>query len=219
MNYKKLKNIGLLLLILFSINSCSDDDSNGQTQDLNNRINEATLEWISTFDEQGKKITYINDANESVELELDFVSDLNEVFYTDCQVNGVTKECELEVVVIKFPEESQFENRSMFISIALFAEDEIRIMPDNSGGIVISAARYNENTGAIRTENSDNFSVVFDPEFEYENELRKAILIETLSIENLANGGSIPPKRLILVKGIGIVEWDDYVGNTWRLNN
>jgi len=47
--------------------------------------------------------------------------------------------------------------------------------------------------------------------------VRKAIFITTISIDNLATGGTIPPKRMIYVKGSGIVEYDDYNGNTWIL--
>lgn len=209
---KKLNRFCPALLASCLFLACSDDDMT--TTNSNVDIDQALKEWISQWDSENTTYTYTNGTDSLVSLTLTNVSQ----FYADCQIGGMTVQCEYESRIIEFPEGSSPENGVMAVTVLLIAESDIRIMPTR-GGIVVSAARLDAATGEVRTEKPDNFEVSYNANFPYNGGTTEAISFVTNSTEDLANGGVIPPKSMTLAKGAGIVEWEDYFGNTWVLDN
>jgi len=87
-------------------------------------------------------------------------------------------------------------------------------------GIDASFARLiinDENIEEAVSELPDNYRATYQPNFDYNGTESPAIISETMTLNNFSPGAIIAPKRLVLVKGFGVVEWDDFNGNTWVL--
>ena len=216
-----MKNLNLLfILILVSLNyRCTDNQIDTSEEQFYFDINESTFEWIEPFKEKGQLISYSSQTNELTELELCYVSDLETENHFDCQRNNMTVQCEYQTIAITFSEIFEFENQPICISIGLFGENRVIVMPNCCGGSIVKAsAILNDSSDEISTSDTEKYHVEFIANYDYNGNERNAMIIENKSIEDLRIGGIIPPKRLILVKGIGITEWEDHTGNIWKLN-
>jgi len=215
--------LGFLLLFILTLNlSCSnDDDSNGDPIVPEEQnvflLNDELTDWINFYNVADQPIRYKNGDDSFANVIVRTPFDENSELFIDCVREERSMQCQIENVTLEFSERTHPTSNSIALTAFIMSQDELRLMPINGGGIGLSAARLTENTGDIRTESEDNFEVNYQTDYVYNNEVRKAIFITTTSIDNLPTGGTIPPQRLIYVKGIGIVEYDDYNGNTWIL--
>jgi len=207
----------ILFVVLFV--SCSNDDEMISMPQNEGDISEESLEWLSAFPvADNQTILYRNSDDETTTLLVSDAYNPNSSTYVDCQINGQDGQCQYENVALDFPEGTAQGSNSVVVSLTIIGEDDIRIMPSR-GGITVAAARFEGSSEQIYSEQAENFTVSYQSNYLYNNEAKPAITVLTNSTENLATGGILPPKRLILVKGIGIVEWDDYSDNTWFLED
>lgn len=204
-------------LVLFT--SCSLDEDQIPDVELNIfSITEDFQEWIVPFDSVGQTIQYRNNANSVAVIEVERTYNRGTQELADCRVDERQAECELQSINIAFPEDIHPDNFQSFISIFLVAPTEIQVIA-NRVGITAAVALFDGNTNMIDTDFPDNYAISYQPGFLYNGQNRPAIITETFSFENIPEGVIIPPKKMILVMGVGIVEWQDYNGNTWTLEN
>ncbi len=218
-----MKNISFLFILLFSASGlftgCNLDEEELPTIERNLFSIPADLqEWLLPFDSVGLSLAYVNDADSIVPVIVERTFTPAEQNYGECSVNGVLGECEFNSINIAFPEGIHPDNFQAFISIFSIAPNEVQVMA-NRIGFSAAVARLNEDTGEIISEISDNYSASYIPDFDHNGVEQPAIIIETITLENAPAGAIIAPDRMILVKGVGVVEWDDFNGNTWRLQN
>jgi hypothetical protein len=208
-----LKFLFLAFVISATAFSCSNDDEDSGDP-LFYDLSDEMLGWISPFENEGQTFQYINSADptQTNTIEVTGMSNTTTTEYADCQRNGQTVQCEFETVTITFPSEDE----TIKLTIFLFAEDEMRLMPSN-GGIVVSAARLNENSEEIYSESEENFDISYSTDFSYNGQTTSAVTVTTISNENLATGGTILPKRFTLVKGVGIWTWREYDDTNWLI--
>jgi len=206
-----------LTMTLLALSSCKNDDDSNNNSSFP-MISEETLLWLATYETEGQEINYVNasNANETTKLTIDFINYSGTPNYIDCTRNNESTQCEYREAIIGFPDEFDPPSKNMALTVSLFANFDVRIMPSN-GGIVVSAGRFDDDTNEVRTESDTHFEVSYSDSYSYRGNTYEAITINTLTTENLPTGGSVPPKKLVYAKEVGIVTWDDYDGVTWNL--
>jgi len=212
---KKILFLSLISTLLF-LSSCKKDDNNLNSDPFYQQISDETLKWIKSYEAEGQEIIYVNSSNDTTKLMVDFMSDLTTPFYVDCMRDGEIVQCDYKNVSIDFPNEFDPPNEKMEISIALFANYDVRIMPTRSG-VVLSAGRLDDETKEVKTESDTHFEVSYLANYSFSGNTYEAIIINTLTTENLPTGGSVTPKSMVFAKAGGILTWDDYDGVTWDL--
>lgn len=218
-----MKNISFLFILLFSASGlftgCNLDEEELPTIERNLfSIPDDLQEWLLPFDSVGLSLAYVNDADSIVPVIVERTFTPAEQNFSECRINDIRGECEFNSVNIAFPEGIHPDNFQAFISIFSIAPNEVQVMA-NRIGFSAAIAKLNRDTAEIITEIPDNYTASFNPEFDYNGVERPAITIETITLENVPDGAIIAPDRMILVRGVGVVEWDDFNGNTWRLQN
>lgn len=218
-----MKNIKLcfLLLIIGSLTfpSCNlDEDPLPTQEEVSYNIRDGFRDWISTFDRVDEVITYKNSLDSTAQVVVERTFDLADQTYISCRYDNQSAQCESESINLAFPTNTHPDNFQIYVSIWLFGPEQLRIMA-NRVGIDPSLALFEDDPEEIITEIETNFTASYDANYTYNNVNSPAVIVETITLENAVAGAIIPPKRLVLVKGFGLVEWDDYNGNTWTLEN
>lgn len=216
-----MRNIRIFLFFFLIIGSifsgCSLDEDPIPTMDLTVfGVGENLQDWIIPFDSVGQVIPYKNSEDSVAMITVERTYNRNVQDLTGCRVDDRQAQCELQSINLAFPEDIHPDNFQTFISIFVIAPNEVRIIA-NRVGINASVAILDGDTNVIDTDFPDNYEVSFQPSFFYNGLNSPAIIMETISFENIPEGVIIPPKRMVFLKGIGIIEWEDYNGNTWML--
>jgi len=176
-------------------------------------------DWILPFDSLNQEIIYKNSLDSTVVVVVERTFDLDERTYIDCRVDNEQAQCQSASINLAFPENTNSMDFQVFVSIFLFGPNELRIMA-NRVGIDASVAIFtDDDLEEIESELPDNFSAIYEEDFAYNGMEIPAVIIETNSLEGAVSGAIIPPLRMVLLKGVGVVEWEDYNGNTWVLQN
>ena len=181
-------------------------------------IKDEFRDWISSFDRLNEEINYKNSEDSVVQVIVERTFDLSERIYIDCNYDNQQARCESESINLAFPTNIHPDNFQVFVSIFLFGPEQLRIMA-NRVGINASLALFEDDPEEITTELEDNFEASYVPNFTFNGVNSPAVIVETITLDNVVAGAIIPPARMVLVKGFGLVEWDDYNGNTWILQN
>ncbi len=210
MSFHKIQFTLLFLLSFVLFSSCDDDSEDMQPQNAFS-INESIRGWILPFDAVGKEFTYLNSANEEAKVTV-IVRPTTENSFVDCQRDGNTVQCEFENVALEFSSDTL-----AHLTAILFGEDRLTLNYADNGGLTPEIIRYIETGREFEVPQSDNFEVMFEENFAFDNTTHNAFIINTISLEGLF--ATTPPNSFIFVKGIGIVEWTDYAGETWMLSN
>jgi len=190
MNFTRIQFAFFFILSLGLFSSCDDETGDMQPQ-TTFLINESIREWTSPY--------------EAVDHESSFI---------DCQRNGNTVQCEYESIALEFASES---DTLMHLTAVLFGEDRMTLNYDKQGGLTPEIIRYQEEGFEFENPQSDNFEVTFEESYTYNGTTNNAFIVNTTSLEGLFS--TTPPNSFIFVKGIGIIEWTDYRGETWVLND
>ncbi len=218
-----MRNISCFLIVLFFgiclLPSCDlEEDPIPEIDKTLYNLPVDLEEWLLPFDSVGKSIIYSNGADSLVSVIVERTYNRTEQDFVECRVENRLAECEFKSVNIAFPEGVHPGNFQAYVSIFSIATNDLRVMA-NRVGFSASVARVNVDSMTIITELPDNYTAVLQPDFDYNGTESPAILTETITLDNAPAGAIIVPNRMILVKGIGIVEWDDFNGNTWMLEN
>ena len=218
-----MKNIQLYLLLFLlgglTFSSCNlEEDPIPNQEEILYNIKDNFRDWISSFDRVNEMITYKNSEDSIVQVVVERTFDLTERSYINCRYNDQVAQCESESINLAFPANTHPDNFQVYVSIFIFGPEQLRIMA-NRVGIDPSLALFEDDPEEITSEIEDNFEASYDANFTYNSVNSPAVILETISLENVVIGAIIPPSRMVLVKGFGLVEWDDYNGNTWILQN
>lgn len=218
-----MRNIQLLLLLFILgasvFSGCSlEEDPVPQIEETLFNIKDEFKGWLLPFDTVDRNISYKNSLDSVAFVVIERTFDFSERTYADCRVDGRLSQCEFESVNLAFPEDTHPDNFQPYVSIFLFGPNELRIMA-NRVGLDASLARFDEDPNEIFSELEDNFSASYDSSYVHNGIPRQAVIVETITLSDVVSGAIIPPLRMVLVKGIGMVEWEDYNGNTWILQD
>jgi len=200
-------NVFVLVVILVCFFSCSDE-SEIQFEEV--KIDADMLNWIAPFSDLNQQFSYSCDSVlNSGKLLVKHVNDRVEVSKEFCLPisDHERGECQNRTVML-----NDKNNNTYYLTFWVFAEDWMNINPSSSPRLVKEIIRYHEYTRDIEEVCPNIYSVKFDSLYTYNNSINEAIIIEdTLSIN------STVPKKFVLVKGIGIAEWEDYSSNIYKL--
>ena len=208
--------LSLLIGIMFS--GCDLDTEEEIPPETFFRVTEGLVDWILPFDSVGQEIVYTNSDGSTAVVIVERTFDFDDPIFIGCRVDDLLANCELGSINLAFPPEIHPGNFQPFVSIFLIAPTEVRVMA-NRVGIDDAIARFVDDPTEIESELEDNFAASFDPAFVFDGETREAIIVETISLTGIVPGSFIPPLRMVIVKGVGIVEWEDFNGATWTLEN
>ena len=217
---KKIQSLFLLLIIgVLTFSSCNLDEDPVQNQEeILYNIKDDFRDWISSFDMLEEMISYKNSEDSIVQVVVERTFDLTAESYIPCRYEDQSAQCESESINLAFPPEIHPDNFQVFVSIFLFGPEQLRIIA-NRVGIDPALALFEDDPEEIITEIENNFTASYDADYTYNSVNSPAVIVETITLDNAVAGAIIPPKRMVLVKGFGLVEWDDYNGNTWILEN
>ena len=208
--------LSLLIGIMFS--GCDLDTEEEIPPETFFRVTEDLVDWLLPFDSVGQEIVYTNSDGSTAVVIVERTFDFDDPIFTGCRVDNFLANCELESINLAFPPEIHPGNFQPFVSIFLIGPTEVRVMA-NRVGIDDAIARFVDDPTEIESELEDNFAASFDPAFVFNGEAREAIIVETISLTGIVPGSFIAPLRMVIVKGVGIVEWEDFNDNTWTLEN
>jgi hypothetical protein len=127
----------------------------------------------------------------------------------------MTRQCQFLTAAFDFisPDDSTDYN----ISIAITAPSKLWLMPASSGGLSTPICTF-ENMDKVFEEGfPTSFNVRFDNDFNYRGIEYEAIILDQINRLDFWWGITLP-KKIVLVKNIGIVEWEDFSGNIFLLN-
>ncbi len=206
-------------LLVFVFTSCSlDEDPIPDVEQVVFNLNEDFENWLISFDSVGQMITYRNSEDSVAVIEVERTYNRGTENYTDCRVEDRQVQCEFKSINIAFPEDAHPEEYQVFISIFLIAPDDLRVMA-NRTGLNAAIARIGGDPVEVVSEIPDNYNAIYQSNYLYNGVNRPAVISENITLENVPPGAIIGPKRMIIVKGIGVVEWEDYNGNLWILED
>jgi len=201
------------------IPSCSlETTPNPDMEEVFYNIQDGFEDWILPFSEVNQEIEYKNSADSSAIVVVERTYDLDEIIYTDCRVDSKQVQCEVESINLAFPENTNSTVFQVYVSIFLFGPNELRVMA-NRVGVDASVAMFTDDPEDIMTEIPDNYMAAYEEDYTFNGMEMPAIVIETISTDGAVAGSIVPPARMVLVKGIGLVEWEDYDGRNWVLQN
>jgi len=213
MNFTRIQFAFFFILSLGLFSSCDDETGDMQPQ-TTFLINESIREWTSPYEAVDQEFSYSNSDNEEAIITVIVKLDATESSFIDCQRNGNTVQCEYESIALEFASES---DTLMHLTAVLFGEDRMTLNYDKQGGLTPEIIRYQEEGFEFENPQSDNFEVTFEESYTYNGTTNNAFIVNTTSLEGLFS--TTPPNSFIFVKGIGIIEWTDYRGETWVLND
>jgi len=217
-----MRNIQILLILSLLVGllswGCSLDTEEEIPPETFFRVTEGLIDWILPFDSVGQEMVYTNSDGSTSVVIVERTFDFDDPIFTGCRVDDLLANCELESINLAFPPEIHPGNFQPFVSIFLIAPTEVRVMA-NRVGIDDAIARFVDDPTEIESEIEDNFAASFDPAFVFDGEAREAIIVETISLDGIVPGSFIAPLRMVIVKGVGIVKWEDFNGATWTLEN
>jgi len=202
------------LFFIFSIiilDSCKNEEN------FYLQVSPEALEWVASYQEEGQEMIYVNSANDTTILTVTHkTSTIHQ--YVDCNRDGEPKQCSSQSVIISFPDEFDSPTAYLTVGIGMLARSDVRIMPLNTGGSrVLSAGRIDVETNEVWTESDTHFIASYSDSYSYEDNTYEAIMITTITNENLPTGGFVVPKEMVYAKNGGILTWQDYDGVTWNL--
>ncbi len=210
-----------LISSLFSTGCSLETEPTPNMDEIVYDILDGFEDWILPFNEVDQEIIYQNriDANATATVVVERTFDLEERSYVDCRVDSQQAQCESESINLAFPGNTNTMGFQVYVSIFLFGPNELRVMA-NRVGINASIARFeDDDPEEITSELQDNYSASYEENYAFNGMEIPAVIIETISLDGAVAGAIIAPLRMVLVKGIGVVEWDDYNGQTWVLQN
>ena len=216
-----MRNIQFLFFILLVslATSCSlDEDPLPDMEQVVFNLNEDFQDWLVPFDSVGQMIQYRNSEDSLSVIEVERTYNRGTEDYADCRVEDRQVQCEFKLINVAFPEDAHPDNYQLFISIFIIAPNDLRVMA-NRTGLNAAIARIIGDPVEVESEIPGNYNAIYQSNYLYNGINRAAIISENITLENVPEGAIIGPKRMILVKGIGIVEWEDYNGNLWTLEN
>jgi hypothetical protein len=170
-------------------------------------------EWIDFYSEDGAVSDYSATTGQIVKSRVLITNVDNLPNLADCQVDGRTEQCEYLTCSIEFMDiDSNVYNLAIFVG----GQNTLWVIPSSQAGLSTPIFRWNENDQVVDYGYSGVFEVYYDSEYEYNNEILEAFIINQLERTELF-GQQIAPKKSILAKGQGIILWEDFSGNTYDL--
>lgn len=126
----------------------------------------------------------------------------------DCRVDGIIRQCQFEVLTLEFTSSSSEVN--YYLTFYLFPQNRLIVNYSEISALEPEILRWDLSNDLLEIPQPNAFSVTNVNDYFYEGAIHEAIIVETISTEPLF--ASLPPKRFILLKDYGIVEWEDYDG-------
>jgi len=195
-----------IALSLFLISSsCNKEDKDYP------RIDNDLKEWLAPFNEVDQEFTYKNSSDNVATIRV------KHRFFADTEILNCLRydgsyECDFEYATLEFTSDT-----AMYLTAWLLAEDKLTLNYSSQGTLSPEKVRHEEYEEVFEVPQPDNFNVVYSPNYDYQDVTNNAMIVKTTTLDNLF--GALPPDSFIFVKGMGIVEWTDYSGETWKLNN
>jgi hypothetical protein len=173
----------------------------------------STLGWISSFQSDLQTISYESQASFSGEIIVQSTSENESPYFSDCSIDMVTMQCEYRSAIFSFhsPQDS-----IMHISLILVGNDKILLMPTNQGGVTDPIVSYSASDDLLRQSYRSFFTVSLIPDYLHNGRTKEALEVVHLTRRTYFDN-VLPPKRFVIVKGSGFVEWEDYNGNTYSI--
>ena len=193
---------------LFS--ACTNPEEEG-----NISINSSFLDWINPYATDGEIIQFQSSGGTSSEVEILVTSVDNLAFFADCQIDGTTRQCQFVSAALKFtPRDS---TDQYHLAFAITAPNKLWIMPSAQGGLSTPLLSWEEESGILEEAFPNLFTVDKVDDYSFENNLHEAFII-TQGERNDFWWGVTVPKKVVILKKRGVVEWEDFQGNTYNLN-
>jgi hypothetical protein len=124
---------------------------------------------------------------------------------SDCQVEGFTQQCQLEMLTLEF--DSPFVEDNYYLTIFLFPRRRVIINYSAMSLLEPEILRLDMSTDSLEVPQPESFSVSLIRDYNYESRISDAISVQTINAQLLF--ASLPPANFILLKKEGIVEWQD----------
>lgn len=173
-------------------------------------VGEDVQDWMSYFLQYDRldSITY----NNGGVAKLTELLNSSDSFPSDCQVNNVTRQCQYGTLTLEFV--SPFEDSLYYVTLYLFPVNRLTVNYSITSVLGPEIFRLDLDEGLLEVP-QDAFSVVNTVNYNYNGEVIDAIVVNTLSTETLF--ASLPPKKFVLSKEYGVIEWEDYSNNLFIL--
>lgn len=192
-----------LSVILFA--GCPETTSFGEP------IDKETYEWINYFEnfQEGDSIQFTNEGL----LLIKNIVESTPSRLADCTVNGRTEQCQYEILTLEF--HSPHDSIPYYLTFYLFPKKKVVINYSDISALSPEILRLDIDTDTVEIPQPESFNVIYLRDYQHQSEQREALLSNTITTQNLF--ASLPPNSFILVKNGGVVEWTDYRGNVFEI--
>ena len=174
-------------------------------------VGSEAYQWINGYSSlgQGESVTFTNSGivtiNNIIRSSPDRVA--------DCRVDGIIRQCQFEVLTLEFTTSAGEE--SYYITFYLFPQNRLVVNYSEISALEPEILRWDLSNDVLEIPQPNAFSVTNVNDYFHEGARHEAILVETINTETLF--ASLPPKRFVLLKDYGVIEWEDYDGTTFEV--
>lgn len=196
----------LLLVFCLSLTSCDDDDGLAPGTAVDNGLRV----WLESYSERyrGQELNYGPNNRTVINNKTEFLSR-----GFDCTGEGLIADCQYESVALEL--KSLPEDEIYSLTIMIMSGNNLLVNVGHHGSFANEVFRINFDTQEL-FEYAGFYSINYQESFRYDNESLRAFEVLTMTEEPPILAFN-PPKRFILVEGHGVVEWEDYSGNVFHL--
>jgi hypothetical protein len=175
------------------------------------RIPAAYTDWLGTLDERGfgDQISYDQGAWAEIVGNVE-----TDVPTADCAVEGQPFQCTTKWLALEFV--SGLDSTGMELIFHFIGDRTFDVGYWVAGGASNKLIfRQREPDGAIENWDPATFTVNYRSNYTYRSATHEAVEVTVIDRSKLR--AVRPPRRFVLVKGVGVTEWSDYAGNTFTL--
>ena len=135
--------------------------------------------------------------------------------FSDCQIDQQTRQCEMLSTLLEFS--SPASDSLMHLTLYLHGRNIFYVIPDNQGAFTPYLFRYDDGKKTWDNAYTEDFVIAFSENLSYDGDTYTAVEATFKGQRTYSGTRALPPKRFIIAKDRGVLEWEDFAGNVYRL--